>query len=125
MRYHIYKESIKSYRIFDTLEGCFLESVTNLTIYDPEFKVDFEGFKKAKKNGFKNSDDKFDYFAWIESDKIERGINPKLGFMINDFNKIWFNPFLSHNFRYRHNKEVIKKASLCFLMGNDLWAINL
>lgn len=121
-RYKIYKASIHTYRVWDTVEEKFISpegGYRYLSIDEPEFKVDIDKFDKASLSNFANSGDPMDFFAWVETDSFSVGI---------DFvcaTRVKFNPFKSSKFftvDYNGQKDRdIDSALYLSVMGNELW----
>lgn len=121
-RYRIYKASIHTYRVFDTIEEKIIspeEGYRYLSLEEPEFKVDPKKFAKASRSNFVNSNDPMDFFAWVETDSFSVGI---------DFvcaTRIKFNPFKGSKFftvDYNGQKDRdIDSALYLSVMGNELW----
>lgn len=122
MRYHIYKSSIDTYRVWDTLAQEFVfEGVSNLFIQSAKFCVDSEKYDLAKKQRFLNSGDPLDYFAWIGTNckpVVYQLLPNGLGLV----HQIKFNPFKSKFFRLVQGGSEINSSGFVFTVGNNLFA---
>lgn len=113
-RFKIWKASIDSYRVLDTVTGN-VDVVSNLTLKDVVFRVDTKKYLQSSKDGFKDSGDPNDYFAWMEADSLvvnkEAVLYP---------NKVYYNPFKAMCFRDRVTSQEIFNARLVTTIGNIL-----
>lgn len=113
-RYKVWKAGINSYRILDTSTG-ETKVADNIVMVGCKLMVNCKGYLKAKVNNFVNSGNPFDYFAWIEADKVvdnkEVVLYPK---------QVFYNPFKSRFFRNRETNTIIVAAEVITTKGNLL-----
>ena len=116
-KYRIWKKSIQEYRVADQ-NGNIVYEGKNILAKNPKFIVDGDGYLKAKKRNFANTDNPFDYFAYIECEDFT--INPSAP--VVGYNKnIFFNPFKAPFFQERRTGREILEAISCFINGNRLY----
>lgn len=113
-RYKVWKAGINYYRILDTLTG-ETRVHDNIVMVGCKLMVNCKEYLKAKANNFVNSGNPFDYFAWIEADKVvdnkEVILYPR---------RVFYNPFKSRFFRNRETNNIIVAAEVITTKGNLL-----
>lgn len=113
-RYKIWKASIDTYRVLDTMTGQ-TRTTENLVAVGCDLLVSCKAYLQAKANNFANSGRADDYFAWIAADKVvdnkERVLYPK---------RVFYNPFKSRFFRNRETNQIILSAKIITTKGNLL-----
>ncbi len=112
MSFIIWKASITEYRIQnqDTKEVQVLE---NFTAVNCKLRVNLKQYYDAKKLGFANSGNPFDFFAWIEAEAIRPA-------EVDLTAKVFYNPFKSPFFRDRESGKVKQKAIKIVINQNTL-----
>lgn len=113
MKYTIWKASINEYRVQNNLTG-EVEIMENFIASECYFKVNINQYESDKLKDFKNNGNPFDFFAWIEAERVER--------LAEDLKekKVYYNPFKSPQFRDRSTNEVITFAQELIVQGNIL-----
>lgn len=113
-RYSIWKASIDTYRVHDTRTG-LIKVVGEFAAVGCTFHVDDVARIEAERNGYKNSGDPLDYFAWIEADQVTanaaRVLYPA---------KVFFNPFRVSRFVNRATGAAVHAAQIVTAVGNTL-----
>ena len=113
MKYTIWKASINEYRVQNNFTG-EVKVVENFTAVNCEFRVNLNQYESDKLNGFKNSGNPFDYFAWIEAEYIFYVTKELLE------KKVFYNPFKCSHFRDRTTNEIITFANEIIVQANTL-----
>ncbi len=113
-RYKIWKAGLNSYRVLDRSSGA-LTVLDDIVALNCTTHVDTNQYCEAKENGFKDSGNPLDCFAWIDADKVvantSRVLYPK---------RLLFNPFKGNKFINRSTGETILTANIITTVGNTL-----
>lgn len=112
MSFRIWKASITEYRIKNMITN-EVKVLTNFTAVGCELKVNLKQYYDAKKIGFVNSGNPFDFFAWIEAEAI-------LPAEVDLVSKVYYNPFKSPFFRDRESGKVKQKVNRIVINQNTL-----
>lgn len=114
MRYKIWKDSINTYKILDT-ESDLISICTNFYALDCIFNVDIKDYIKAEAEGFVNSGDPDDYFAWIAANKVY--VKDEI---VHSNAPVYYNPFKHPFFRNKHTNKIVHIARSVMVTGNTL-----
>ncbi len=112
MSFRIWKASITEYRIKNMITN-EVKVMENFTAVGCELKVNLKQYYEAKKVGFVNSGNPFDYFAWIEAVTVAPA-EAELP------NKVYYNPFKSPFFRDRESGKVKQRTNKIVFNQNTL-----
>lgn len=118
----VYKSSINTYRILNRKTGQFLsENAENIVLKNAKPLVNLRKYEDAKANGFQNSGDKKDFFAYLLCESFEVKKEPNVFQGIQ--NRLFYNPFKSKWFRDKNTNHVFRPYhtfKFIFIQGNEL-----
>lgn len=117
--YKIWKRDVTNYWV--QKPNGELESHSNLLLFNCRLMVDIQKYDVARQNNFVNSNDPFDYFAWIEASSMV--YNPHNSLWLFD-KELYYNPHKSTYFKDRDSESILKKADFISTVGNILYYHN-